>query len=290
MIARIKHLGKPGDPGIAVGGYTLMPGFTSPNVSIVDGSSEHDKVSKLVREGTIELLPADPGGRDMGRSTLAAAPGGLRLSRDAVRAKMELIGRGNIPLNNVEHERNHRGVGSNLSAESAARVFKAEDLKKLGGRPPERPKKVAADILPQRLEAKKTKKFSADELRQNGPVPPKPSESISEDDAIAKSGSTLQVAEPGKVMTADEVRVLGGKHPVLAEKDAEMLSREASQPSEDEEKDSTPPEVELGAYTVSQLKAFAEDHEIEIPKNAKKADIVTIVGAWCADNGVEFEI
>lgn len=296
MVVRIKHLGDREDPGIAVGGYTLMPGFTSPNISIVDGSPEHDRISQLVRDGVVELLPADPGGRDMSRSTISSTPGGIVLSRDALRAKMEIIARGNIALSNAEHERSSRAIGAGLKGSNRVRIFTADELRKFHGRPPEMPPQEVEDLPPQKYEAKKPRTLTADEVRSHGYEPPSYTETISEDEVDAKTGTTSERVQPSRIMTADEVRAMGFKPkpaPVQPEEEpvevepveAEPVVREDVSEPEVEVQDA---EVDLSSFTLTQLKAFAEKHDMEIPKGARKADIVALLDEWCEENDVDF--
>jgi len=267
MLCRIEHIGDARAAHVSIGGYTLTPGFTSPNIEVKDNSPEHMLIKDWVQEGLIKIL--DPSPTKKGRVPEYHEPG-VRKSGNILTAKeVKLARRRKRDRNSALSKAAMRSTGKaraigtpfGLQDSDKARILTAKQVRE--GVPKLKPKADLEEEVIVREQSRGT--LNQEELAEATPF----KDHVVNTADIEKK----ELAEPveGKILTAEEVR---GEEPIINE-DSEEANTEL---------------VDFFVEALSEMKKgdiveMAEADGIEVPAKMNKAPLIKLVAEAFVSKG-----
>ena len=267
MLCRIEHIGDARAPHISVGGYTLTPGFTSPNLEIKDNSPEHMLIKDWVQEGLIKILDASP--TKKGRVPEYHEPGvrrsGKILTAEEVRVarRKKRIRKTALSKASMRSTGKARAIGAPFGLQNTdkARILTAKQVKEGV------PKLEKKADLEEEVIVRKTSRgvLDQEELAEATPF----IDHVVNTDEMAEQ-ELAEVVE-GKILSAEEVR---GEDPVI-----------------DEDTDEAEIELidffveELAKMKKSEIVELAELDGIEVSAKLNKTPLIKLVAETFVDKG-----
>ena len=283
MRCRIRHKGRPGSPPVAILGYNIQPGFTSPDMELKEGSPELAVVMDMQDEGLLEILPPEnTGGRT--QDGPSRAPRGKLFTQEQVRQHSEMrrkvktglpVGAAG-PLHIPGHPFGIRNTPKQ-------RVFSDEDLPEK-----QRPKPIEQEELPKTeavLASKKgmlTEEEVADARSSRyveKQVPVQVEDEIAE---LQKEAAGTPVGSTDNVMTADEVP--SRRSTLIEDQPVDESEAEETEITEEYLEKAT---MDLGNHTKAELMETVEKLEIEMPSKINKGPLVQLLVDGFRDKSID---
>ena len=301
MRCRIEHIGDKGSPNLSIANFTLMPGWMSPDIELLEGTPEHDVVQQWVQEGLVAIKdPASPTGTVDPFSGAGGRSKGHEMSPEEVREYMSPTSKRRRSLALSRTERNtasHKApVGMPFGPGRNVKVFSAEELAK------GKPEPLAPPPVPDEGEVEIStggkKIMDEEELRskaQSKPIEEGEGKRLTPDDLKKMNKAPIEEAPEVTEKTAEVTEE--APEDEVAEETAE-ITKEAPEVTEEPAEEEQPPDnlmIEIIDKFVEQLsdpdmrkkdiEAMAALAEIELPSQINKTPLIALVAEELAKKG-----